>query len=199
MHLFFDVETTGLIDFKADLSAPHQPRITQIAACLVNGRREPVATLGAYIKPDGWTVPAFITEKFGVTTEMLQERGIPMQQALALFNAMKAQATHRVAYNLSFDKQMMKREELAYGMETGSDHLLSECAMELAKPICKMAPTDRMMASGIRGNKPPKLTEAFRLLFGYDFVNPHDAMADVRAAIEVYFAVKDAPEGLLAA
>lgn len=194
MHLFFDVETTGLIDFNAELTEPHQPRITQIAAILVNHNRVNVAQLSTHIKPDGWVVPEYITKNYGVTTEMLEREGIPMPVALSMFNAMKAQATHRVAYNISFDKRLLKREELAYGMETASDHLVSECAMQMARPICNMAPTDKMLASGRNGNKPPKLTEAYNHFFGCDFENAHDALADVRATIAVYFAILDHQE-----
>jgi hypothetical protein len=34
MHLFFDVETTGMIDWKAPMLSPRQPRVVQLAAIL---------------------------------------------------------------------------------------------------------------------------------------------------------------------
>jgi hypothetical protein len=43
MRLFFDVETTGMIDWKAPMLSPRQPRVVQLAAILddANGKMSP--------------------------------------------------------------------------------------------------------------------------------------------------------------
>lgn len=47
--LFFDTETTGKWDFKADISSSTQPSIVQIAALLYNGT-EQVAQFSLIVK-----------------------------------------------------------------------------------------------------------------------------------------------------
>jgi len=46
-----------------------------------------------------------------------------------------------------------------------------------------------MLRSGRTNYKNPSLQEAYRHLFGRNFVGAHDAMADVRACRDVYFAL----------
>lgn len=191
MYLFFDTETTGLIDFNSNLSAPHQPRVTQLSAILTNEEGQHLAEMNVRIKPDGWTVPEEITALNGTTTELCEREGIPMLQALAMFNAMKAACKARVAHNISFDKQMLAREALAYAVEHNSDGLQSLCTMQMSKPICQLPPSDKMMAAGIRGFKSPNLQEAHVHFFGEKFEGAHDALADVRACKAIFFKMKE--------
>lgn len=185
--LGFDTETTGLIDRNFDLSHPSQPRITQLAAVLVDENENVLDEMCVYIKPDGWEVPPEITELNGTTTEMLEEKGIPMVDALRRFNEMKAQCTDRVGHNVSFDKQMMAREAFAYDLPHDSSGQGTICTMKMTRDICKLPATEKMRGGGF---KPPKLQEAYRHFFGEDFEQAHDAMADVRAMLKVYFAAK---------
>src|SRR5574343_598483 len=185
--LGFDTETTGLIDYRKELSDPSQPRITQLAAVLMDENEQVLDEMCVYIKPDGWVVPPEITELNGTTTEMLEEHGIPMVEALLRFNEMKAQCTDRVAHNASFDKQMLAREAMAYGIEHDSTGLGTICTMKMCKEICQLPSTEKMRGKGF---KPPKLQEAYRFFFGEDFDDAHDALADVRACLKVYFAAK---------
>lgn len=189
-YLVFDVETTGLIDFKADLLAPHQPRIIQLAAALVGEGGDAIAEMNAFIKPDGWTVPEGAASVNGITTEKCEAVGIPITSALAMFNAMKGACKTRVAHNLNFDKQMLAREAGACGMPHDSAGIESFCTMQASRAICKLAPTDKMMAAGIKSFKSPNLQEAYRHFFGRDFDGAHDAMADVRACKDVFFAMR---------
>lgn len=190
-YLFFDTETTGLPDFKKDMNHPSQPRIIQLAAILTH-ESTIVAELNCFIKPDGWTVPEEVTKIHGITTEKCEQYGIPMREALALFNAMKLIAKARVAHNISFDKVMMAREATFYGLEHNSEGLESFCTMQLAKPICKIPPTDKMMAAGFKGFKQPNLQETYRHFFGTEFEGAHDALVDVRACKEIFFQIRKA-------
>lgn len=189
-YLFFDTETTGLIDFKKELSDPSQPRITQLAAILTDEDGNELDRMCEYVKPDGWTVPEFITELNGTTTEMLEEKGKPMQELLARFNQMKDRCTHRVAHNVSFDKQMLAREAFAYGLPHDSTGKESLCTMKMAKGIVQLPASQKMNEAGVRGSKPPKLQEAYTYFFGVPFEGSHDAMADVIACKKVFFAIK---------
>ena len=189
--LAFDVETTGLIDFNADLLAPHQPRIVQLAAILCEEDGTVIDEMNVIIKPDGWTVPEEVQKIHGITTERCEAEGIPMPEALARFNAMKAQAGARLAYNISFDKRLLAREAGAYGIEHNSEGIESFCVMQMARPVCNEAPTNKMMAAGKKANKAPKLREAYQHFFGRDFEGAHDAMADVRACKDIFFKIRE--------
>lgn len=68
----------------------------------------------------------------------------------------------------------------------------SECTATLSTPICKIPPTPKMVSAGFNKFKTPNLGEAFRHFMGRDFDNAHSALADVRACIDVYFAIKGA-------
>ncbi len=193
MYLFFDTETTGLIDRNLPLDDPSQARILQLAAKLVSEKGEVIDQLCTYIKPEASWPP--IHEKafaaHGISIEKCEAEGIPMPQALAYFNSMKARCSTRVAFNISFDKQMLHREALAYDMVQSYPWQADFCVMQATKEICNMAPTQRMIEAGISGSKPPKLTEAYRFFFGRDFDGAHDAMADVEATIEIFFKLKE--------
>lgn len=189
-YLFFDTETTGLIEYKKELSDPSQPRITQLAAILTDEDGNELDRMMEYVRPDGWEVPPEITALNGTTTEKLQMLGIPMPEVLAKFNAMKARCTHRVGHNVSFDKQMLAREAFAYDLPHDSAGLESLCTMKMAKGIVALPASQKMNETGMRGSKPPKLQEAYQYFFGEPFDKAHDAMADVVACMKVFFAIK---------
>lgn len=63
----------------------------------------------------------------------------------------------------------------------------SFCTCAAAKPILNLPPTDRMMASGFNGPKPPKLEECIKHFFDEELSNAHDAGADAMACSRIYF------------
>lgn len=188
-YLFFDTETTGLPDFKKDINDPSQPRIIQLAA-LLTYESTIISELKCFIKPDGWIVPEEVEKIHGISTEKCEQYGIPMKDALHLFNAMKSVAKARVAHNISFDKVMMAREANAYGIEHNSEGLETFCTMQMSKPKCKIPPTDKMMAAGFKGFKSPNLQEAYKHFFGTEFDGAHDASEDVHACKDIFFEMR---------
>ena len=66
------------------------------------------------------------------------------------------------------------------------------CTMERSADTVKLPPTARQLAYGIKGYKRPSLMEAYQHFFGRPFEGAHDAMADVRACRDVFFALKQA-------
>jgi DNA polymerase-3 subunit epsilon len=63
--------------------------------------------------------------------------------------------------------------------------------MRASLPHCKIAPTDKMMAAGFRRHKNPTLAEAYEILLGKPpFAGAHNALADVRATVEIYRCLK---------
>lgn len=187
IFLFFDTETTGIVDRKKKLDDPSQPRIVQLAAVLCDGTGTHLEELNLIAKPDGWTVPEVCANIHGLTTEICEEKGIPMLEILTRFNAMKAKCTDRVAYNIPFDKQMLLREEMAYSIPHDEEAKVSLCVMKMAEPICKMPATAKQKEWNMGPYKAPKLIEAYRHFFNEDFNRAHDAMNDVMACKKIFF------------
>src|SRR3954470_7847408 len=59
MRLFFDVETTDMIDWKAPMLSPRQPRVVQLAAILDDADGRMVSTIDAIVDPmtSNWSEP----------------------------------------------------------------------------------------------------------------------------------------------
>jgi DNA polymerase-3 subunit epsilon len=180
---FVDTETTSLWDYHSPDDAPHQPRIVQLAAMLVDGEGEPVGSCKLFIKPDGWTIPPEATAVHGITTEKCEQDGIPMADALKHLQSMMPASGTLAVYNLSFDRNLLIREATLAGMSLTYPPV-QVCVMEMATPICKLP--------GKYGYKWPKLAEAYEMICGKALTGAHDAMADVVACKEVYFAAKRA-------
>lgn len=173
--LFFDTETTGLINYKVDLLDASQPRIVQLAAAVTDEYGSILDQMDCIIKPDGWTISEDTVRIHGITTERAEAEGIPMREALLRFNAMKSICTHRAAYNISFDKQMMAREAGACGIPHDSTGIASICVMQMAKAYLNA--------------KSIKLRDAYQAIMGKPMENAHSAMGDTKSAMDIYFKI----------
>lgn len=191
-YLFYDSETTGLPIWDRRSDHPGQPRIIQLAALLTDAEGNKLSALDTLIKPDGWRVPAEITELTGLTTERCERGGIPMNRALAVLIDMWRIAKLKVAHNQAFDNRMVRIEIKRSDLPWATDALADEwkvaprfCTQVKARPICNLP-----MPSGKKGSKPPKLTEAYQFFMGKPLEDAHDAFADVLAVKDVFFAIK---------
>lgn len=203
MLFFYDTETTGLPDFGQPSEAPHQPHIVQMAACLVDpGSRKVVMSIDLIIEPDGWEIPAEVAAIHGIDTALARRLGVPEDAALAMFMRLYNRAFHRIAHNESFDARIartaLKRFEYPESVVEEFKIAPAECTMQMSKPICQLPPTGKMTRAGFNNYKNPKLTEAYEHIIGRPMENAHNAMADVRGRMEIYFAMKDREAATLA-
>lgn len=77
MILAFDTETTGLPDFRAPSSAPHQPHLVQLAAVLTEGPDAEPAVFSRIVRPDGYTeMPVRAFEAHGIRFEVKKLKGL---------------------------------------------------------------------------------------------------------------------------
>lgn len=194
--LFFDTETTGLPDYRADIAAAHQPHIVQLAALLTEDDGTERACFNVIVQvPDSVVVPVGAANVHGITTEVSRRFEIPIRVALNLFGhlAHRMATTGRlyVAHNAQFDTWLIDcacaRHDLPWQFFQGEE---VRCTMEDTTHILNLPPTDRMVAAGFNKPKPPKLEEAYRHFFGKDLDGAHDALVDVRACRDVFFAVR---------
>lgn len=187
--LFYDSETTGLPVWNEPSEGENQPHIVELAAKLVDlESRNVIAELNTIIKPDGWVIPAEMTEIHGISTEKALAEGIAESEALSQFMTLWRQSNFRAAHNQSFDERIIRiaikrylSEEVAEQWKAGE----KQCTGLITKPLMQMPP------KGKYGWKMPKLSEAYEHYVGKPMENAHRAMSDVDACIAVYFAVLD--------
>jgi DNA polymerase-3 subunit epsilon len=79
------------------------------------------------------------------------------------------------------------REANLYDIPHDSTGIITHDVMKMATPICKMPPTEKMMARGRKDFKSPRLEEAYRIMFGERMDGAHDAMSDVKATARLFF------------
>ena len=192
-YLIYDTETTGLPDWHTPSDDPSQPHIVQLAAVLIDETGEDVWDMNAIVRPEGWEIPPEATAVHGISQERAMDEGIAEQDAVTslmgvcgLIPEVPMSAPEmRIAHNDSFDARIIRIAIKRYGMgeelmQTWKD-FPRFCTMRKATGLCKIPPTERMMASGRRGFKSPSLAEAHRILLDRDIEGAHDAKADVIA------------------
>lgn len=193
--LFYDTETTGLPLFSERSSHPGQPHLVQLAARLINlDTREDINSLNFLIATEGWGISPKSTEIHGIIQEYADDYGVKEVDAVNMFFSFAVKANVRVAHNEMFDARMIRIALTRYMSDSSSDDWkegYSECTMKLASPIVKAPATDKMKAVGRHGHKNCTISEAYKHFTGNELVNAHDAMADVNACVDVYFAIKD--------
>ena len=93
-YTLIDVETTGL--------SPYRDRITEMGGLKVR-HGEVVATFSELVKfPDSNKVPAFITKLNGIDEATIEEKGLPVQEAIKKYREFIG-SDPIVGYNVNFD------------------------------------------------------------------------------------------------
>lgn len=191
MILVFDTETTGLPDFRARSADPIQPHLVQLALVTHADDGTEIDAQCVIIRPDGWTIPPEVTAIHGITQERAMDEGIPERDAADMFLTIQARTALRVAHNESFDRRIMRIAMTRAGIWRDVIEMIeariSYDTCRVAQPMVNLPPTEKMLARGMTGPKPPKLTECVKHFFGEDLDGAHSALIDARACARVYF------------
>lgn len=183
MYIIFDTETTGLPKrWDAPITdTDNWPRCIQIAWQLHDDMGNMVEHADFLIAPDGFNIPYDSEKIHGISTELAQERGIPIQEALVRFNEALAKAKFVVGQNIGFDLNIMGCEFYRYGVE-------SPMAGMPVLDTCTEVTAELLKLPGGRGGryKLPNLTELHTYLFGVPFAEAHNATADVEATTRCF-------------
>lgn len=194
MHLlsFFDTETTGLWNKKLAITHTAQPHIVQLATLVTDSCGNEVTSFNRIIKPQGYTtIDPGAFEVHGITFERAMDEGIDRRLVLDEWRDLVRPTHMLIAHNKEFDLKLM---EIAMRREYNDvkqsyRYKKQFCTMKTYTDICKLPPTDRMLQYGFNTYKSPKLQEAYKHVFGEEFEDAHDAMADVRACAKIFFAL----------
>jgi len=120
MFIIFDTETTGLP--KRD-NAPineidNWPRVVQIAWQVHDGSGDLMEHYNVLIRPEGYEIPYSAEKVHGISTEKAKTQGIPLDEALSLFNESLAGSQILVGHNIRFDINALGAEFIRSGIET---------------------------------------------------------------------------------
>ena len=175
--IFFDTETTGL--------SKRTDRLVQIAWLLVDLSDSSEMNRGSYlIKPDGFDIPYRATEKHGIDTNMALRRGQLLSEVLDLFYADISAADLLIGHNIPFDINMISAEFIRLKLSTEVLTKPSVCTMRLSTNWCRLP-----KFNGGHGFKWPTLQELHFKLFGENFDDAHDALADILATKKCFDAL----------
>lgn len=186
--LFFDTETTGLPEWKIPSEDPKQPHIVQLAAILADKEtRKVVSSIDLIVRPDTWDIPQDMTEIHGISNEMARDVGVPEHIALDIFWSMWINGKHdRCCHNRTFDQRIIRiglKRFFPGSCPLWADKENFHDTMLMSKPIMQLQP------KGKYGYRNPKLENAYEFFIGKKMEGAHNAMNDVKACMELYFAM----------
>lgn len=172
-----DCETSHLFDYSRGADEPGQPRLAQLGLIFVDTNYRIETEYEWLIKPEGWEMSDEAASKTGLTTEYLKANGVPIAEALQLYQSALLARRVVAGFNVQFDLKMMRAELRRSGME---DHYLATrnlCLMWATRPIVN--------ALDAKGKvKIPKLEEACAF-FEIEQPQAHSALADARSAYQL--------------
>lgn len=189
MFLFFDTETTGFPNKKYPHTWGGQPHVVQLAALLTTDKGEETSFMDCIIRPEGYTIPADVAAIHKITTERAMDEGVSKEEAYKVFHELHEKSRIQIAHNSEFDDLILA----SFYHRVGMGHIKripSTCTMKMCKPILKIPPTPRMIAAGFYGHKSPNLGECYEFFFKRKLEGAHDALVDVRACKDIYFAAQ---------
>lgn len=186
-YLFFDTETTGLpLNWNAPTTdTSNWPRIVQIAWQIHTDDGTEISSHNFIIKPEGFTIPESSSDIHGITQEKAELEGVTIQDVLQEFQSHVEKADFLVAHNISFDEKVVGAEFLRNNMPDSLPLKRRVCTKEIATDFCAIPNPGRS------NFKWPKLSELHEKLFGVDFQDSHNALADVSATAKCFFALKE--------
>ena len=185
-YLFFDTETTGLPqNWRAPVEdLENWPRMVQIAWTLYKDSVK-ISSCNYIIEPEGFEIPIESSKIHGITTARAKKDGASLQVVLKEFQDLVAKADFLVAHNISFDQMIVGAELLRKNMQNNIITKSRICNMEISTNFCAIP-----SVNGYSGYKWPKLSELYMKLFGKEFEDSHNALADVEATAKCFWEMK---------
>src|SRR5210317_1044263 len=179
-YIAFDFETSGLPTGRRvkrvtqeTLSNFDTCRAVSLSAARFSQRGRLIKTFDAIIRPDDFTIGEDSTEIHGITHERAMKEGRPFPEVFRDFMEFIGPRTKTlVAHNAQFDESVLRSEMLRHGLDTNQiEDLVIRCTLQLYK--------DRFLGT-------IKLTNLYKDIFGEEFDNAHNSLADSIACGKVY-------------
>lgn len=177
-YAVIDTETSGLFDFSKPADAEGQPRLASLAIIVLDENMALVEERNVFIKPDGWEMNPEAEKVNGLSMAILNEKGIPVAEALASYVELIDAGAVVVAFNAQFDTKMLRGELRRANLPDRFEVTPNICVMRAATQVCKVP-----KKSGV-GFKFPKLAEACAF-FGIKQSAAHSSLDDARSAAAI--------------
>jgi len=205
--LIFDVETTGLlpkrgaVDFENIETYPYIIQLSFIVYNLLTNEVE--MCKDCYIRiPDEIVVSEKITELTGITKQMCNEKGVPIEDAMIEFYNAHNSCDMIIAHNYEFDSSMMMVELMRnrvsiYVRQPDCFHMFNiiyekingienYCTMKNSVDICNIM-------TQYKGGKPykkwPTLLELYKNLFDKTPENLHNSIVDTLVCLRCFLKI----------
>jgi len=179
-YIAFDFETSGLPKGRRvskvtpeNLKNFDTCRAVSLSAARFSSRGRLIKTFDAIIKPTDFTIGEDSTAIHGITYERALKEGRPFIEVFWDFMDFIGPRTKTlVAHNAQFDMSVLQSEMIRNGLNTAQlDDFVVRCTLEMYR--------ERFMS-------PIKLTKLYEDIFGKEFDNAHNSLADARACGKVY-------------
>jgi DNA polymerase III subunit epsilon len=190
VFLVFDVETTGLP--KSSLLIPEElhkwPRLVQLSWVLVQGDQI-VEEHDYIIKPNGFSIPTFVSYIHGITTARAKKEGHELKEVLAKFTEtlLGNSQISLVAHNISFDHKIVGSEIMRIESTFFEQYMALNkiCTMKASASYCNFK-----NKKNPKRKKWPNLQELHYKLFGENFEGAHNALNDAKACARCFIELK---------
>ncbi len=180
-YIALDTETTGLPSKRTkdftQLDVFENCRVVSVAVVLYDENDNELAHFHDLIKPEGYSVmPEDSFKVHGISYEKAQTEGKPFSEVWKKVEALFLARPTIVGHNIGFDTTALLSEAHRRGFNTG-------CAKGF-KEVCTQRMSKKIYQQTFR------LGELYKKLVGKDLEGWHGALADTRAAAEVYAIMK---------
>jgi DNA polymerase III epsilon subunit-like protein len=179
-YIAFDFETSGLPRGRRNTKVTKETlsnfdgcRAVSLSAARFSQRGRLIKTFDAIIRPDDFVIGEDSTAIHGITHERAVKEGQPFTEVFWDFmDFIGPRTTTMVAHNAQFDVSVLQSEMLRHGLpESQIENLVFRCTLELYK--------ERFLST-------IKLTKLYADIFGEEFDNAHNSLADSIACGKVY-------------
>ena len=181
----FDTETSGLPKERnpSIYDTDKWPHIMQISYSIYNTETGELEEIyDAYIRLNTWVIVDPVSEGIhGITREIMEAKGVPIQEALIRVRDALSKVDICVGHNVSFDKRMIMVEcirlkKAQYFTRFGV-RKPEYCTMKTTTELCAIEKIN--MTTGEKYFKYPNLSELHEKIFGNKPKGTHDSMADI--------------------
>lgn len=174
-YCVIDTEGNGLFDYSKPADAPGQPRLAELAMILLREDMSIEEEYRALVKPEGWAMAPEATAINRLTTEMLEEKGLPLGQVLDVYEQAIHEGFAIVAFNAQHDCKTMRAELRRSGRDDLFTITHNVCVMRKAKGVIPRPDGKKSW---------PSLAHC-RAFLKLPHELAHSAGADARSALEV--------------
>lgn len=179
-YIAFDFETSGLPEGRRNVTITPETlknfdscRAVSLSAARFSNHGRLVDTFDAIIYPDNFVISQDSIDIHGITNEQARKEGRPFPEVFVDFlKFVGPRSKNFIAHNAQFDTSVLRSEMIRHNIDLSLiEDFNFQCTLKMYK--------ERFM-------KPIKLGVLYKEIFGEEFENAHNSLADCIACGRVY-------------